>query len=99
MVRRVLALLVTCGLCGLFACAVEDVPVAEDNLASAQSQLAPAPEPAPDEPPPALIVCDCFCNGVLVQVKIDPARHGETCNSVNGRPCNTGGGWFVYKGC
>ncbi|MEZ4361548.1 MAG: hypothetical protein R3B48_15280 [Kofleriaceae bacterium] len=97
MASRILALVITCGLCGLFACAVEDVPVAEDNLAAAQSQLAPAP--VPEEPPPDGLICDCFCNGVLVQVKIYPDRHGETCNSVNGRPCNTGGGWFVYKGC
>ena len=64
------------------------------------------PEPCVDEDgdgtleecgPP--LVCACKCNGVAVNVTIYPQIHGEKCADVNGRPCNTGAGWFTYNGC
>jgi hypothetical protein len=45
------------------------------------------------------VKCFCSCNGVPVTVTIYPDIHGENCAMVNGRPCNTGAGWFTYKGC
>lgn len=53
---------------------------------------------ADGEAAPAPIICNCLCNGVAVAVNL-ACRHGENCNDVNGRPCNTGAGWFTYNGC
>ncbi|MCH9649452.1 MAG: hypothetical protein K0U98_14515 [Deltaproteobacteria bacterium] len=64
---------------------------------------ADAVEACPDvdadgEGAPVPIICNCLCNGVAVAVNL-ACRHGETCNDVNGRPCNTGAGWSTYNGC
>ncbi len=94
---RKFASLMVCGLFALSACAVEEVSSPRKELSSEQREAAPAP--TPDEPPADAKVCNCTCGGVRVQVTIYPDRHGETCDSVNGRPCNTGAGWFKYTGC
>ncbi len=45
-------------------------------------------------------VCTCNCGAAVVTVTIFPARHGETCASVNGRPCNlTTTPVLFYAGC
>jgi hypothetical protein len=45
-------------------------------------------------------VCTCNCGAAVVTVTIFPARHGETCAGVTGRPCNlTTTPVLLYTGC